>query len=525
MPRLFLCRASSSSRLVATVWILATVLGCWDSVVQASIVSSSDARLPMSLSMIISDLEVEGCSELIAACFITSKSVSTTQQRHMLEQLVGDLDDNSSLGTTSVKAVGTSSGLALCVPDAPSEAALTACACGGTIVYYADPTDLSRGEGLFDRLAPAMEKLVAKQNMGKSTLVVIHDENQLELTKKVLEREGESVVAQLISDRPLSVLQDIFDVKYVPLSQVPVELLSSERAKTNPVDAAARVAETVDLETMFAFSSVATGAAAAVGTSAISAQDLAAARKLGPLARIQVSQTVTNLQHTCTDTESGGESRLVEDFGAVCHLATQQALQNLYTAAGDTPFWNAKMAQQIRSTLLDELDVELDQLRDIQLNLLQQQCYDEFRKSVSKLLVGPNLSKDMTAVAAQAVQKFTQAARKLVAKQPSWTYLPAKRRFESRVKEFVTNRLETAQANGQYRPLPRKGMTLGLHWLLPKPFGNDFRQEPWMVHAADGLTYVPSDKISDVNPTEVQAGDWRNKIVPSPAGNDMVYLQ
>ena len=57
------------------------------------------------------------------------------------------------------------------------------------------------------------------------------------------------------------------------------------------------------------------------------------------------------------------------------------------------------------------------------------------------------------------------------------------------------------------------------------PFGNDFRQEPWMVHATDNLVYVPPDKITDVSPEEVAAGDWRNKIVPSPSGNEMLYMQ
>jgi hypothetical protein len=67
---------------------------------------------------------------------------------------------------------------------------------------------------------------------------------------------------------------------------------------------------------------------------------------------------------------------------------------------------------------------------------------------------------------------------------------------------------------------------LGFHWLLPKPFGNDYRQEPWMVHATDNMVYVPKDKITDVTPEDVKSGgDWRRKIVPSPAGNDMIYMQ
>jgi hypothetical protein len=94
-----------------------------------------------------------------------------------------------------------------------------------------------------------------------------------------------------------------------------------------------------------------------------------------------------------------------------------------------------------------------------------------------------------------------------------------------RLKTHAFNRLLSARAGGQFKPLPRKGVTVGFHWLLPKPFGNDFRQEPWMVHATDNMVYVPKDKITDISAEEVLAGDWRDKVVPSPVGNDMLYMQ
>jgi hypothetical protein len=319
------------------------------------------------------------------------------------------------------------------------------------------------------------------------------------------------------------------------------------RTKTNPVDAAARVAETVDLETMFGVASPLSSSSSLYSSaSALSAQDLAAARKLGPLARALAAEAVETVSQTFTRQEDGtyGEPRLIPEFGAVCHLATQQALQRLHDeysaggtstsgASGDSsaPYWKARIAQQIRRTMLETLDAEFVQMLDIQLDLLSQQCFDEFRKNLSKLLIGPNLGRDMREVAKQALASFTKTARKVVSRKQQhctskWTYQPALKRLEIKVMDFITSRLEIAEANGQYRPLPRKGITVGLHWLLPKPFGNDFRQEPWMVHAADSLTYVPPNKkLSDVNPKDVLAGDWRDKIVPSPAGNDMVYMQ
>jgi hypothetical protein len=522
--------------VVGCRWTWATSLSIflvlWTTTTDASILSTSDARLPMSLSMIISDLEVEGCLELTTACLVTSKGVSIRKQQELLGQMSGDTDDSLALDNAkpskSVRVVGTSEGLVMCAPSEPGEVALTACACEGSVVYYADPVDLSRGEGLFDRLAPAMEKLLARKQQASPSpsaykspqlIVVCDSDTDLEATKAVLEREAESVVAHLISDRPLTVLQDVFErVSYVRADQVSAELLGSGRSN-NPVDAAARVAETVDLETMFSVSS-----ASSPMTSSISAQDLAAARKLGPLARQQVSDTVRTVRAACA-TESG-EPKFVPDFGPMCRLATQQALDRLQEEAGDSPFWKARVAEQIRSTMMDELDAELMQLLEVQLDILSQDSFDECRKKLSKLLIGPNLAADMRQAAQQTLKGFAQQARQLVARQGGWTYLPALRRLETRFGDFISTRLEAAQASGQYRPLPRKGVTVGLHWLLPKPFGNDYRQEPWMVHAVDTMTYVPqTKKLSDVNPGDVPSGDWRSKIVPSPAGNDMVYLQ
>jgi hypothetical protein len=377
--------------------------------------------------------------------------------------------------------------------------------------------------------------------------VVYETDQDLEETRAVLEREAGSVVAHLISEdrgaRPLTVLQDVFDrVSYVPLDRVGSHLLESG-ASINPVDAAARVAETVDWETMFSVSNpLAASPSSASGGGLISAQDLAAARKLGPLARRLVGEALEAVRAACeeaadapADSGEGGLSaraaatRLVPDFGPLCHAATRQALDRLREEAGDAPFWKARVAEQIRTTMLDELDAELVQLLERQLDVLSEECYEDFRKRLSKLLLGPNLGSDMRTVMRETVRTFGRRARGLVAKQggrPGWTHVPAQQRLESRLAEVVSTRLEAAQASGQYRPLPRKGVTVGLHWLLPKPFGNDYRQEPWMVHAVDTLTYVPpSKKLSDVSPDDVRTGDWRSKVAPSPAGNDMIYLQ
>ena len=53
------------------------------------VVSGTDARLPMSLSTVIQDLETEGASYVTTATFITSKSVRKTESATLLQRLFG----------------------------------------------------------------------------------------------------------------------------------------------------------------------------------------------------------------------------------------------------------------------------------------------------------------------------------------------------------------------------------------------------------------------------------------------------
>ncbi|GKY98977.1 hypothetical protein MPSEU_000853400 [Mayamaea pseudoterrestris] len=496
------------SRLVA-LFSLATTIN-------ASIISTSDARLPMSLSTIISDLEAEGCSEVSTFCLITSHGVTKERQERLLDALVGSsIKEHESAGAAVVKAAGTSSGLALGQPD-EGEVALTACACGGKIVYYADPIDLARGEGLFDTLAPAMEKLLGTSLEQSKLIVIVNDESQVETVRSRLEKAAEPIIKTLISERPVSSLQEVFG-QVVYVSQENASAMLSSEPSTNPADAMSKISELVSLETMLVSSSV--------SSSVLGSENLAAARILGPTARIVLQKAMAQVSQACQNED--GSVKLVSAFGELCNAVIQMALRELENEVKDCPsLLQSKVGKQIHSNLEAELFAELGDLFDTQLELLQAASTDEFKKAVSKLLVSPNLGKDMDALVEKTVSNFAKAAGKLLPKgSHQWSIQPAKQTLKSQLKEFCTNRLIMARAAGQYKPLPRKGVTVGLHWLLPKPFGNDYRQEPWMVHATDGMVYIPRDKITEVSPVEAGSGSWLNKLVPAPAANEMVYMQ
>mmetsp|Transcript_106079 Transcript_106079/g.306855 ORF Transcript_106079/g.306855 Transcript_106079/m.306855 type:complete len:474 (-) Transcript_106079:57-1478(-) len=456
----------------------------------SSIISECNSKLPMSLSTVISDLEAEGVNELGTACFLTSRGVTAATKAHFF-----GIEDESST------AFGTDAGVCMALtPPSIAEVASTAVACGGNIVYYADEDDLSRGEGLFDSLGPAMERILNEGMGPTSSLIVVSKDPSS--TKAKLEEAAALVLSSLVSSKEIVSLEDVFHV--VEYVTSPEEAMKFVAASEEPAEAQAIIANTVASDfwqtTPLALSSP------------MSAKDLAAARQLGPAARKAAESAIASVKAMAGD-------QLVSNFGDLCSAAIKRAVDELDEFALPS-LASSSVGRQIRENMKEEISAELATLSDVQLEMLKDACFAEFKQNLSKLRISPNLANDMQDVASKSVADFAKRAKKI----PGSTS-DSKTAFQSQLKEFCSERLLAARAGGQFRPVPRKGVTIGLHWLLPKPFGNDFRQEPWMVHATDNLVYVPQDKITDVSPEEVAAGDWRNKIVPSPAGNEMLYMQ
>ena len=488
------------SRVAIRVFLLSLGLRGGDA---SQLVSSSKSRLPMSLSSVINDLEAEGASTVTRACIVTSRGATRAQQSTILQSIFGL--DETELTAFGTKADGSDNGLAIANPSSQASAAdvaSTVVACGGTVIYSPSPIDLSRGEGLFDTLAPAMERLLSTGI--KASLIVIASD--AEAARLQLQQAASSVLPNLMQPRgkrPAQVLEDVFaSVEYVSSpAEVAAKLASVQSCE--PSEAASAIAATVDF---FAPPSA---------VQSLASKDLAAARKLGPKARVALESALDAVKATIADT------LLVANFGELCDAAVKRAMQEFQSTD-----MASSVAQQIKSQLQEELYCEMSDLFDAQMAQLQEAAFEAFRKNLSQLRVSPNLANDMDKVAKESLADFSKAAKKLVAAgAKTWSSFPAKTAFSLKLKEYCAERLLVAKASGQYKPVPRKGVTMGLHWLLPKPFGNDFRQEPWMVHATDNMVYVPPDKITNVTPEDVKTGDWRNKIVPSPSAREMVFIQ
>ena len=481
--------SSSSSLSPMLLFIVLTSLLAGSSVQG---LKTSNAPVKSGLPAVVKDLEAAGVSEISPTCFLTSSGTTRAQRSEILSTIFGSSDD----GEATV--VGSESGLVMAnpKPSAAEEVASAVDACG-TVLFVPSPMDLSRSEGLFETLAPAMERLLA--NGGKATLVVASVEP--DITKTVLEKAAVPALASLVrkgaasSSRTLS-LSDVFSgVKYVPLNGSLAQVLG-DQMKAN----AAIVASTA-------------GAPASSGTPPkLEKKELAAARRLGPKAREAQEAAIATVE------EIVSESTLVSAFGELCDAAVKRAKDQLGSVGLTSP-----LAQKIRSQLEEDLYAELSETFDRQLDVLKLASFEAFKKQLSQLRITPTLADDMNNVAKESMTAFAKASQKLVAKGSKWSSTATKASFNRDVKAFCAERLLLAKASGQFRPIPRKGVTVGFHWLLPKPFGNDFRQEPWMVHALENMVYVPPDKVTDVSPDEIEAGDWRSKVIPNPSAREMVY--
>lgn len=525
------------------------------------IVSGSTSRLPMSLSSVINDLEAEGASLVTTVTLLSSRGITHSKRSTLLKNLfgiTGDGDHDDEALNDSATAFGKKMGVELDEEDehdgeeeedgddgktgiavanplpsaSVNEIAATVQACGGNIVYVVASEDLSREEGLFDKLAPALERIlnsddnaendVENEQKIKNLVVVVEGATtaqDLLDAKAKLENEAASVLSRIVQPDPnnhVTTLQQVFDSVEFVVSSGPVdELLEDINGFCDPADAAANVAKAVFQESSNSQSHTLTALKQ-------SPTDLAAARKLLPLSHQALADCISSVQ-----SKAAGD--LVNEFGSLCDAVVKSTMSEFDTKAGATLLKQSRIAKQIRTDLYEQMYSELGTLYEQQLTLLYASSFAMFKSDLSKLRLGPKLASEMERVASDAVSFFVETSKKLRAKKTKTvTWVNADDQvsaLKKELKEYITMRLQAARADGKYRPVPRKGVTFGFHWLLPKPFGNDYRQEPWQVHAKDDLVYVPKDKITDVRKEDVLTGDWREKVVPCPTANEMMYLK
>mmetsp|Transcript_21170 Transcript_21170/g.43050 ORF Transcript_21170/g.43050 Transcript_21170/m.43050 type:complete len:581 (-) Transcript_21170:317-2059(-) len=552
------------------------------------VVSGTTARLPMSLSTVIQDLEAEGASYVTTAAFLTSQSVRRSTCSSLLRSLFsisgeGDHDDEVIYGETTAfgkklddddddegsDADGGGSGVAIACPSrgeaTVSEVSSTVVACGGTVVYVADEVDLGRGEGLFDALGPAVERLLAARAAAESgdggggttlkhrpsTLIVVFtgaaSAAEIESSRRLFEASAAKMLRSIIqpvaaTSHRATKLSDVFDrIEYVSSNEKDVDMQlcpaggkvgrKNSPSAREPAEVAGSVRTVVEAGLVENVGPMVEMAAKVPVKQACprlmgNAVDLAAARVLGPLAKTCLEECLSLVRTSC----GADGKKVVPEFGSLCDASVSRALRDFDAAASKTKrFQKSPVAKRIRADLLENLHSELSDVYDVQVSALQAAAFDAFRARLNKLRITPNLANDMNDAAKTSLDEFATAAKKLrpsSSASASWTGLSDQiANVRTKFARHNAERLLAARASGQFRPVPRKGVTVGMHWLLPKPFGNDYRQEPWLEHTADDLVFAPVDGVTDVGGGDVRTGDWRKGVVPAPTSGEMMYLK
>ena len=512
--------------------------------------TSSNSRPPFCLSSIINDLEAEGVPSGVAtATLLSSKSVSPATRTSLLKNLISfGLSEEDKVSTleeveedvTSVGRMIDGVGVAFAAAETPSEAASTVMACGKTIVYLCSKLDLERGEGLFDTLAPAMEAVLKNALPSStpsveptehveepSTLIVVlpcaaSDSAAMNDLRTKFEKEVIAMLPNLASTDATDLNTIFKQIIYLPqdaAKDILEKMCTGSSMLRDPSNASAAVATVA--KATFTLDSLFMGIAADVKQ--LSAEELAAARTLLPIQRSAFETGLAAVRTRATKEGTGG-TQLVVNFGELCDAALQSALEAFDTAASPQ---SSALAKRIRNELQEYLSAEYEMLYEQQLVELKVAMFEKFRRDLSGLKVSPNLAKAMEEVMGDAVKEFSTFVKKLQASSvsTSWSSLgsAAKADFKRSVKGYCTDRLQAAKASGMYRPVPRKAITVGLHWLLPRPFGSDNRQAPEEREYRRNFIYHPGR--AEVSPEDVKEGSgaWRSKIVPTPAGSDMLY--
>lgn len=482
----------------------------------------------MSLSAVLADMEAEGRETVSPCLLISSSSSSDATLTRVLASLLG-CDDEDCDGVRT-GAIGSEIGLAIALPSSPYEALVTVEACAGAIVYVMEQ---EQGSGNVDTslLAPAVEKALSCSSYDEKKMplvVLVANDGSLEKAEKSFYAAMSEVWSSIIKNN-ISELDDVFDISFVSMSDDGAKKclqLIEEYGECDPSTAAAAVASSVANSSVDLMSSIIESSPLSTSLKPV---ELAAATKLGRVAKSALESTVVPL------TEIMESDRYVPDFGVRVDVALKMAAEefdNTCEGSGSS-LVNSSVGKRKKKDMLDEAIADLELVYEQQLVQLRLACFEKFRQSLSSLRISPNLPDDMNAKVTESVKDFGVAVKKLkpstsLVATNSWVVsaAAAKSDYRNLLKEFCTDRLKAARLSGAFKDPPRKAISVGLHWLIPKPFGTDSQQTPSGGRFdPSNIVYTPPTKRVDISASDIMegTGSWKGQVTPSIAGSAMVY--
>ena len=534
-----------------------------------------------SISNVVRDLqkyqqEQNTSDQVVLSCFITSRSVTAKQRKLVIDDIlqIGPANVDGTDRPTIQRAIATSDGMVFLQPSTVAEAVQLVSSSSSSVasnensgtqymihrvLYYPDPIDLQRGEGLTDTFGPVLESLLQRPTSSSSSttppLIQVLIPNGME--SSVVQTKIEAAILELL---PYWTIHQ-HDKNHVDSTHWRDWIRSNiiytvpQSVMETPLPNSVNPSSSSDVLARLRASSSSSSPRHASHHLVEQPQQWTASNRLRPVAQQQYQNIVSALQLTCfnnadtttvTTTNNTKKKtdamKFVPNFGELCDaiVTKEMALwygDNSSNDAIDLASRKSIVGRQICEKLYDDIFMYVvSNIYTEQISKVQKICFDAFKRDLSKLVVSPNLPTDMNRIGQASISTLVTDTVRLIPKtsfvsHQHVSYLTSyaasvQRMYVRKVLDYIQNRILMAQASGKFRPVPRKGITIGMHYLLPKPFGNDYRQEPSMIHATDQMVYVPPRaKLSDVSTEQISSGDWKNSIVPHPPGNDMLYMQ
>lgn len=497
------------------------------------ILSSYSYPLPISILSVLNDLETDGVSNIAQLSILNSRSITNSHRNRIILSLL-DIQTNETLGEINALGVKLEGG-GLVITNLSTNASMfeisaTVKASNGCILFLVANDDLQREEGLFYSLAPTVELYLMNNTKPCALFVLFDGINDIEKSKCHFESMAGKMLATIVqsSTTRTSILSNIFShVEYLDTQEENFsDTLHNIGLFTCPLDMHTEVVSSVWESKQQSKSSV----------KILPPSDIAAARMLRPVSQqclqscLEVIRQAIYSQNENLDLIDESKINLLPDFGALCTMAYKKSLNTLDSYIGTKSFGTFAATKTIRYNFIQSLQHELSLIFEKQISLLQTSCYDQYVSGICQLRLSPNLHSDMECFSKNVLRNYITLACKLNSSilifSNSALTSALYYQLRQKIHEYKKIRLDKAFVDGKYQPVPRRGVSFGFHCFLPKPFGNDYRQEPWNVYTKDNMIYVPKDKLTDVNEESVIKSDWIQKgIIPCPSANDMIYMK
>jgi len=159
-----------------------------------------------------------------------------------------------------------------------------------------------------------------------------------------------------------------------------------------------------------------------------------------------------------------------DTFGQICDEAMDQTMGTFDALASD---FEGTLAKELkRAELHRQILKKLEPIYRVQIKQLDELSWDRMRNNLAKLRLGdPSLLKEMELSVKDADAFFRDTAKLMLCGGAPWSAEQERRDMVTKMRKFVTERLQAARLQGSYVPgMLRRPIAVSLHYLATHPF-------------------------------------------------------